>query len=167
MMKTRRSLFTLASSSVLALALGAAPVFADSWGSCGGGSCGGGFLHHGSGGGSSVGGLIGGLVHHVQFLSGRTSKGHSPLRVPHASSSLEISGTPVHNLFFFLMVQGPRDAQDIYHPQHPLQDLAATRFVFIHHACRQAGHSWCDSCLLTPAAIIHGSSSRFSTATRP
>ena len=26
---------------------------------------------------------------------------------------------------------------------------------FIHHACRQAGHSWCDSCLLTPADIIH------------
>src|ERR1700685_2814591 len=22
-------------------------------------------------------------------------------------------------------------------------------------ACRAAGHSWCDSCLLTPAAIIH------------
>ena len=54
MMKTRRSLFTLASSSVLALALGAGPVFADSWGSSGG-SSGGGFLHHG-GGGSSGGG---------------------------------------------------------------------------------------------------------------
>jgi len=26
---------------------------------------------------------------------------------------------------------------------------------FIDHACRLAGHSWCDSCLLTPAAIIH------------
>src|SRR4029077_15649718 len=26
----------------------------------------------------------------------------------------------------------------------------------IHHACRLAGHSWCASCLLTPAAIIHG-----------
>jgi hypothetical protein len=26
---------------------------------------------------------------------------------------------------------------------------------FIHSACRLAGHSWCDSCLLTPAAIIH------------
>ena len=37
MMKTRRSFFTLASSSVLALALGAGPVFADSWGSSGGG----------------------------------------------------------------------------------------------------------------------------------
>jgi hypothetical protein len=80
MMKTRRSLFTLASSSVLALALGAAPVFADSWGSCGGGSCGGGFLHHGSGGGSGVGGLIGGLVHHVQFLVGAYCKGHSPIK---------------------------------------------------------------------------------------
>src|SRR3954469_25779531 len=22
-------------------------------------------------------------------------------------------------------------------------------------ACRAAGHTWCDSCLLTPAAIIH------------
>ena len=52
MMKTRRSLFTLASSSVLALALGAGPVFANSWGSSGG-SSGGGFLHHG--GGSSGG----------------------------------------------------------------------------------------------------------------
>ena len=36
------------------------------------------------------------------------------------------------------------------------QDLAAKLGCdFIHHACRQAGHSWCDSCLLTPAAIIH------------
>ena len=26
---------------------------------------------------------------------------------------------------------------------------------FIDHACRLAGHSWCDSCLLTPTAIIH------------
>ena len=72
MMKTRRSFFTLASSSVLALALGAGPVFADSWGSSGGG-----FLHYG--GGSSVGGLIGGLVHHVQFLFGVYHKGHSPI----------------------------------------------------------------------------------------
>ena len=30
---------------------------------------------------------------------------------------------------------------------------------FIDHACRLAGHSWCDSCLLTPAAIIHWSRS--------
>ena len=72
MMKTRRSLFTLASSSVLALALGAGPVFADSWGSSGGG-----FLHHD--GGSSVGGAIGGLVHHLQFLLGLYHKGHSPI----------------------------------------------------------------------------------------
>jgi hypothetical protein len=63
MMKTRRSLFTLASSSVLALALGAGPVFADSWGSSGGG-----FLHHG--GGSSGGGSIGGLLHHGGGSSG-------------------------------------------------------------------------------------------------
>src|SRR5271157_2830888 len=36
------------------------------------------------------------------------------------------------------------------------QDLTAKLGCdFIHHACRQAGHSWCDSCLLTPAAIIH------------
>ena len=36
------------------------------------------------------------------------------------------------------------------------QDLAAKLGCdFIHHACRQAGHSWCDRCLLTPAAIIH------------
>jgi|BogFormECP12_OM1_1039635.scaffolds.fasta_scaffold138771_1 hypothetical protein len=61
MTKTRRSFFTLASSSVLALALGAGPVFADSWGS------------------SSVGGLIGGLVHHVQFVLGLYHKGHSPI----------------------------------------------------------------------------------------
>ena len=25
----------------------------------------------------------------------------------------------------------------------------------IRAACRAAGHTWCDSCLLTPAAIIH------------
>ncbi len=84
MMKTRRSFFTLASSSVLALALGAGPVFADSWGSSGGssgsgflhhgggGSSGGGFLHHG--GGSSGGGSIGGLLHHS---SGGGSSGGS------------------------------------------------------------------------------------------
>jgi hypothetical protein len=36
------------------------------------------------------------------------------------------------------------------------QDLAARLGSdFIHAACRAAGHSWCDSCLLTPAAIIH------------
>jgi Transposase DDE domain len=36
------------------------------------------------------------------------------------------------------------------------QDLAARLGTdFIHAACRAAGHSWCDSCLLTPAAIIH------------
>ena len=85
MTKTRRSLFTLASSSVLALAFGAAPVFADSWGSSGGGSSGGGssgggshfklhggggssggglFKHHGIGGGSSGGGSVGGFLHH-------------------------------------------------------------------------------------------------------
>ena len=50
MMKTRWSFYTLASSSILALALGAGPVFADSWGSSGCGSTGGGFLHHGGGG---------------------------------------------------------------------------------------------------------------------
>ena len=72
MTKTRRSFFTLASSSVLFLALGAGPVFADSWGSSGGG-----FLHHG--GGSSVGGAVGGLVHHLQFVLGLYHKGHSPI----------------------------------------------------------------------------------------
>ena len=71
MTKTRRSFFTLASSSVLVLALGAGPVFADSWGFSGGG-----FLHHG---GASVGGLIGGLVHHVQFLAGAYHKGSKPI----------------------------------------------------------------------------------------
>ena len=36
------------------------------------------------------------------------------------------------------------------------QDLAAKLGGdVIHHACRLAGHSWVDSCLLTPAAIIH------------
>jgi hypothetical protein len=36
------------------------------------------------------------------------------------------------------------------------QDLAAKLGGdVIHHACRLAGHSWYDSCLLTPAAIIH------------
>jgi hypothetical protein len=36
------------------------------------------------------------------------------------------------------------------------QDLAAKLGGdFIHAACRAAGHTWCDSCLLTPAAIIH------------
>ncbi len=79
MTKTRRFFFTLASSSVLALALGAGPVFADSWGSSGGGSSGGGFLHHGSGGWSYGGGLIGGFVHAVQVFAGAYPKGHNPL----------------------------------------------------------------------------------------
>jgi Transposase DDE domain len=36
------------------------------------------------------------------------------------------------------------------------QDLAARLgHDVIHAACRAAGHTWCDSCLLTPAAIIH------------
>jgi Transposase DDE domain len=36
------------------------------------------------------------------------------------------------------------------------QDLAAKLGGdVIHHACRLAGHSWYDCCLLTPAAIIH------------
>ena len=36
------------------------------------------------------------------------------------------------------------------------QDLAARLgHDVIRAACRAAGHTWCDSCLLTPAAIIH------------
>ena len=36
------------------------------------------------------------------------------------------------------------------------QDLAAALGRdFIHDACRAAGHTWCATCLLTPAAIIH------------
>lgn len=36
------------------------------------------------------------------------------------------------------------------------QDLAAKLGAdVIHSACRDAGHTWCESCLLTPAAIIH------------
>jgi Transposase DDE domain len=36
------------------------------------------------------------------------------------------------------------------------QDIAAKLGDdFIYAACRAAGHSWCPSCLLTPAAIIH------------
>jgi Transposase DDE domain len=36
------------------------------------------------------------------------------------------------------------------------QDLAAQLgHDVIRAACRAAGHTWCDSCLLTPAAIIH------------
>ena len=37
----------------------------------------------------------------------------------------------------------------------PRQDLAAKSVAIHHHACRQAGHSWCDNCLWIPAAIIH------------
>ncbi|MGA2704629.1 MAG: hypothetical protein ABSH35_26480 [Isosphaeraceae bacterium] len=98
MTKTRRSFLTLASSSVLALALGAGPVFADSLCSSGGCSSGGGFLHHGggcssgcsSGGGflhhgggcssaGSIGGCSIGLLHHVQFILGAYHKGHKPI----------------------------------------------------------------------------------------
>jgi Transposase DDE domain len=36
------------------------------------------------------------------------------------------------------------------------QDLAARLGAdVIHAACTAAGHTWCDSCLLTPAAILH------------
>src|SRR5215469_2650771 len=36
------------------------------------------------------------------------------------------------------------------------QDLAARLGHDVSRAaCRAAGHTWCDSCLLTPAAIIH------------
>jgi hypothetical protein len=36
------------------------------------------------------------------------------------------------------------------------QDLATVLGRdFIHDACRSAGHTWCATCLLTPAAIIH------------
>ena len=82
MTKTRRSFLTLASSSVLALALGAGPVFADSLCSSGGCSSGGGFLHNGGGCSSagSIGGCsIGGLLHHVQFILGAYHKGHKPI----------------------------------------------------------------------------------------
>ena len=63
MMKTRRSFFTLASSSVLALALGAGPAFANSWGS------------HGSSGGSH--GSIGGLFSHHDSHGSHGSSGGS------------------------------------------------------------------------------------------
>jgi len=81
MTKTRRSFLTLASSSVLALALGAGPVFADSLCSSGGCSSGGGFLHHGGGCSSagSIGGCSIGLLHHVQFILGAYHKGHKPI----------------------------------------------------------------------------------------
>ena len=74
MMKTRRSFFTLASSSVLALALGAGPAFANSWGSSGGshGSSGG---SHGSSGGSH--GSIGGLFSHHGSHGSHGSSGGS------------------------------------------------------------------------------------------
>ena len=51
----------------------------------------------------------------------------------------------------------PRDASpDFSHPPRLRQDLA-TRLGddVIRAACRAAGHTWCDSALLTPAAIIH------------
>src|SRR5271157_6259880 len=66
MTKTRRSFFTLASSSVLVLALGAGPVFADSCGSNGGCSSGGWSYHTHYGGDSSGGGFLLHLVHAVQ-----------------------------------------------------------------------------------------------------
>ena len=34
-------------------------------------------------------------------------------------------------------------------------------------ACRAAGHTWCDSCLLTPAAILHWFLIQVQTATPP
>ena len=45
----------------------------------------------------------------------------------------------------------------ISHTLNTLRQVLAAKLGvdFIDHACRLAGHSWCDSCLLTPAAIIH------------
>ncbi len=79
MTKTRRSFFTLASLSVLALALGAGPVFADSWGSSGGGSSGGWSHHTHHDGGSSGGGFLHYLLHAVQQIAGAYPKGSTPL----------------------------------------------------------------------------------------
>ncbi len=83
MTKTRRFFFTLASSSVLALALGAGPVFADSWGSSGGGSSGGWSLHTHHGGDSSGGGFLHYLLHAVQQVAGAYPKGSTPLGSGH------------------------------------------------------------------------------------
>jgi len=80
MIKTRRFFFTLASSSVLALALGAGPVFADSWGSSGGCSSGGWSYH---GGDSSGGGFLHFLLHAVQQFAGAYPKGSTPLGSGH------------------------------------------------------------------------------------
>ena len=83
MTKTRRFFFTLASSSVLALALGAGPVFADSWGSSGGGSSGGWSHHTHHGGDSSGGGFLHYLVHAVRQVAGAYPKGSTPLGSGH------------------------------------------------------------------------------------
>jgi len=79
MTKTRRSFLTLASSSVLTLALGAGPVSADSWGSSGGGSSGGWSHHTHHGGDSSGGGFLLYLLHAVQQIAGAYPKGSPPL----------------------------------------------------------------------------------------
>ena len=83
MTKTRRFFFTLASFSVLALALGAGPVFADSWGSSGGGSSGGWSYHTHHDGGSSGGGFLHYLLHAVQQIAGAYPKGSTPLGSGH------------------------------------------------------------------------------------
>ncbi len=79
MIKTRRFFFTLASSSVLTLALGAGPVFADSWCSSGGCSSGGWSHHTYHGGDSSGGGFLLHLLHAVQQIAGAYPKGSPPL----------------------------------------------------------------------------------------
>ncbi len=83
MMKTRRFFFTLASSSVLALALGAGPVFADSCGSSGGCSSGGWSYQTHHGGDSSGGGFLHCLLHAVQQIAGAYCKGSTPLGSGH------------------------------------------------------------------------------------
>src|SRR5271166_2580801 len=88
-------------------------------------------------------------------------------RYPQAASSLEKSGTPVHNSIFLTHhgPGGPAMHRRISTTLNTLrQDLAAKLGCdFIHHACRQAGHSWCDRCLLTPAA----NGIKFSQEVRP
>ncbi len=80
MIKTRRFFFTLASSSVLAVALGVGAVFADSCGSSGGCSSGGWSYH---GGDSSGGGFLHFLLHAVQQIAGAYPKGSTPLGSGH------------------------------------------------------------------------------------
>ena len=134
MMKTRRSFFTLASSSVLALALGAGPAFANSWGS------------HGSSGGSH--GSIGGLFSHHDSHGSHGSSGgsHGSSGGSHGSGggyyTASYTAAPIATAVTavaYLNVKVPEDAK--VYLQDQLMTIPGTQRRFVTPAIEQGYQS--------------------------